>query len=109
MKQSDIVQLAVTRIRQAAKRGSNRVLKGMVLDLYVLGIQEGMRLLKEQLKDRIKSTDTDVELVLEGDTLDNESINNGDGTSGVGRESPSDISEGSPGSDADDTNSSERS
>lgn len=80
MKQSDVVQLAVTKIRQVAKSGSNRVLKGMVLDLYLLGIQEGMRLLKEQLKDRITPADTVIEPVTEEVTLDNESSSNGDGT-----------------------------
>lgn len=80
MKQSDVVQLAVTKIRQVAKSGSNRVLKGMVLDLYLLGIQEGMRLLKEQLKDRITPADTVIEPVTEEVTLDNESSSDGDGT-----------------------------
>jgi hypothetical protein len=80
MKQSDVIQLAVTKIRQVAKSGSNRVLKGMVLDLYLLGIQEGMRLLKEQLKDRITPADTVIEPVTEEVTLDNESSSDGDGT-----------------------------
>lgn len=109
MKQSDLIQLATIKIRQMARRGSNRILHKMVSDLYLLGLQEGMKLMAEQLKDRIKAADTNVELVLEGDTFDNESIDNGDGTSGVGGESVSDILEGGPGPDADDTNSGERS
>ena len=84
MKQSDVVQLAVTKIRQVAKSGSNRVLKGMVLDLYLLGIQEGMRLLKEQLKDRITPADTNVELVTEEVTLDIQGVSDGNDNGRVG-------------------------
>jgi hypothetical protein len=81
MKQSDVIQLATTKIRQIARSGSNRVLKGLVLDLYVLGLQEGMRLMAEQLKDRITPADTNTKTEVPND---NESVNTGDNSSGVG-------------------------
>ena len=102
MKQSDVIQLAVTKIRQVAKSGSNRVLKGMVLDLYLLGIQEGMRLLQEQLKGRITPADTSVEPITEESTLDNESSSDGNDNGGIGGEPSSGVSDGGPGPDADD-------
>ena len=80
MKQSDLIQLATIKIRQMARRGSNRILHKMVSDLYLLGLQEGMKLMAEQLKDRIKAADTVIEPVTEEVTLDNESSSDGDGT-----------------------------
>jgi len=81
MKQSDVIQLATTKIRQIARSGSNRVLKGLVLDLYVLGLQEGMRLMAEQLKDRITPADTNIKTEVLDDI---ESTNSSDNNSGVG-------------------------
>jgi len=109
MKQSDLIQLATIKIRQMARRGSNRILHKMVSDLYLLGLQEGMKLMAEQLKDRIKAADTVVELVTEEVQVDNESISDGDDNGGVGGEPSSSVPNGSPGPDADDVNSGERS
>jgi hypothetical protein len=81
MKQSDVIQLATTKIRQIARSGSNRVLKGLVLDLYVLGLQEGMRLMAEQLKDRITPADTNTKTEVPDD---NKSSNPSNNNSGVG-------------------------
>jgi hypothetical protein len=81
MKQSDVIQLATTKIRQIARSGSNRVLKGLVLDLYVLGLQEGMRLMAEQLKDRITPADTNTKTEVPNDI---ESTSDGNNNSGVG-------------------------
>jgi hypothetical protein len=84
MKQSDVIQLATIKIRQMARRGSNRILHKMVTDLYLLGLQEGMKLMAEQLKDRIKAADTAVDLVTEEVQVDNQGTDNGDDNSGVG-------------------------
>jgi len=84
MKQSDVIQLATIKIRQMARRGSNRILHKMVSDLYLLGLQEGMKLMAEQLKDRIKAADTAVDLVTEEVQVDNQGTDNGDDNSGVG-------------------------
>ena len=81
MKQSDVIQLATTKIRQVARSGSNRVLKGLVLDLYVLGLQEGMRLMAEQLKGRITPADTNTNT---GVPDDNKSSNPSNNNSGIG-------------------------
>ncbi len=81
MKQSDVIQLATTKIRQIARSGSNRILKGLVLDLYVLGLQEGMRLMAEQLKDRITPADTNTKTEVPNDI---ESTSDGNDNSGVG-------------------------
>ena len=84
MKQSYLIQLATIKIRQMARRGSNRILHKMVSDLYLLGLQEGMKLMAEQLKDRIKPADIVIELVTEEVQVDNESTSNGDDNGRVG-------------------------
>jgi len=86
----EITKIATMRIRKIARRGTNAKLEELVKQVFVSGIEHGMRQLSEQLKERLH---------------DNQITNNGNHTDRVGGESDSTVTDGGSGPDTDDADS----
>lgn len=91
-KTDDQLKIVCQHIRQLAKNGSKHVLFQAIKKIYGAGLEDGMRAMQVQLKERLN---------------DIKSLDPGSNPSGVGGESSGPVSNGGAGANATDAHSSE--